>query len=57
MSVVCGSEAVKKGANAGAIVKKLAAICGGGGGGRPDSAMAGIRDVSKIDEAFKAALD
>ncbi|MBO4934905.1 MAG: alanine--tRNA ligase [Clostridia bacterium] len=57
MSVVCGSEAVKKGANAGAIVKKLAAICGGGGGGRPDSAMAGIRDVSKLDEAFKAALD
>ncbi|MBQ6553088.1 MAG: alanine--tRNA ligase [Clostridia bacterium] len=57
MSVVCGSEAVKKGANAGAIVKKLAAICGGGGGGRPDSAMAGIRDVSKLDEAFKAVLD
>ena len=57
MSVVCGAEAVKKGANAGAIVKKLAAICGGGGGGRPDSAMAGIRDTSKLDEAFKAALD
>ncbi len=57
MSVVCGAEAVKKGANAGAIVKKLAAICGGGGGGRPDSAMAGIRDTSKLDEAFKAALE
>ena len=57
MSVVCGANAVKNGANAGAIVKKLAAICGGGGGGRPDSAMAGIRDTSKIAEAFAAVLD
>ena len=57
MSVVCGPEAIKKGANAGAIVKKLAAICGGGGGGRPDSAMAGIRDTSKLPEAFAAVLD
>jgi len=56
MCVVCGPEAIKNGANAGAIVKKLAAICGGGGGGRPDSAMAGIRDISKLPEAFAAVL-
>ncbi len=48
----CGKTAVEKGANAGKIVKEAAAITGGKGGGRPDGAMAGIGDVSKIDEAF-----
>ena len=49
---VCGADAVKRGANAGKIVKDIAAICGGGGGGRPDSATAGAKDVSKIDGAL-----
>ena len=26
--------------------------CGGGGGGRPDSAMSGCKDVTKLDEAL-----
>ncbi len=52
--VSCGKDAVAKGMNAGKIVKTLATICGGGGGGRPDSATAGGRDISKIDEAIKA---
>ena len=47
----CGKEAVAKGMNAGKIVKEMATICGGGGGGRPDSATAGIKDVSKYPEA------
>lgn len=47
----CGKEAVAKGMNAGKIVKEMASICGGGGGGRPDSATAGIKDVSKYPEA------
>lgn len=51
---VCDKGAVEKGANAGQIVKKIAAIAGGKGGGRPDSAMAGIADLSKIDEALAA---
>ena len=51
---VCGKNAVKNGANAGKIVKNAAAICGGGGGGRPDSASAGGKDVTKIDEALKS---
>ena len=51
---VCGKDAVKAGANAGKIVKTAATICGGGGGGRPDSAMAGGKDASKIAEAFAA---
>lgn len=49
---VCGKNAIAKGANAGKIVKEVSAITGGKGGGRPDSAMAGIGDRFKIDEAL-----
>ncbi len=47
----CGKDAVGKGMNAGKIVKEIAVMCGGGGGGRPDSASAGIKDISKYPEA------
>ena len=50
----CGADAVKVGANAGKIVKEVASVCGGGGGGRPDSATAGGKDISKVDEALGA---
>lgn len=52
---VCGKNAVAKGAHAGKMVQKLTAITGGKGGGRPDSAMGGIGDNSKIAEALNAA--
>lgn len=51
---VCSAGAVGKGAHAGKIVQKAAAVTGGKGGGRPDSAMAGIGDVSKTDDAVSA---
>ncbi len=54
---VCGADAVKSGAHAGKLVGKVAEICGGRGGGRPDSAMAGGKDTSKIAEALAAAKD
>ena len=44
--------ALDKGAHAGKIVQKLAALTGGKGGGRPDSAMAGIGDQSKVKDAL-----
>lgn len=52
-----GKEAVAAGVRAGDLVKVAAVICGGGGGGRPDSATAGGKDTSKIEDALKAAKE
>jgi alanyl-tRNA synthetase len=49
---VCSKEAVAKGFKAGDIVREIAAVTGGKGGGKADSAMAGIGDKSKVDEAL-----
>ena len=46
--------AVGVGKNALARGLKAGAIAGGNGGGKPDFAMAGIRDTSKIDDALNA---
>ena len=54
-AVGCGKEALAKGAHAGKIAGKVAALTGGKGGGRPDSAMAGVGDKYKIDEALDKA--
>ncbi len=52
-----GKAAVAKGAHAGKIVGKAAALTGGKGGGRPDTAMAGVGDRFKIDEALAQVND
>ncbi len=49
---VCGKDAVKAGVKAGEIVKHVCGVCGGSGGGKPDSAMGGGKDVSKMSEAL-----
>ena len=54
MAVGVSKNAQVRGLKAGALVKKIAAIAGGNGGGKPDFAMAGIRDTSKIDDALNA---
>ena len=48
----CGADAVKAGAHAGKLVGAVAALTGGKGGGRPDSAMAGGKDIAKAEEAL-----
>ena len=54
---VCGKEAVASGVKAGDIIKAIAPICGGKGGGKPDSAMGGGTEVSKVDDALAAVDD
>jgi len=49
---VCGKAAVAKGAHAGNILREVSAVTGGRGGGRPDSAMSGGKDISKIADAL-----
>ena len=56
-TAVCGSEAVKSGANAGNLVKQIAQIAGGSGGGRPEFAVAGGKDFSRLDEALNKGED
>ncbi len=52
-----GKTAIENGINAGVLVKEIAQLTGGNGGGRKEMAMAGIKDVSKIDAALGSAYD
>ena len=49
---ICGKDAIAKGLKAGELVKLVCSTCGGSGGGKPDSAMGGGKDMSKIDDAL-----
>ncbi len=49
---VCGKDAVAKGIRAGDLVKLVCTTCGGSGGGKPDSAMGGGKDVTRVDDAL-----
>lgn len=53
--LACGIKGIE--ANAGDWIKNIAPIVGGGGGGRADFAQAGGKDISKIEEAKKAAYE
>jgi len=54
---VCGKDAVTAGLKAGELVKQVCACCGGSGGGKPDSAMGGGKDVTKVDNALALVDD
>jgi len=55
LMVMAGETAVKKGVNAGNIVKEAAPIFGGGGGGRPNFAQGGGTKCDKLKETVQAA--
>ncbi|MEA5012776.1 MAG: alanine--tRNA ligase [Angelakisella sp.] len=57
IAVGVGAAAVKAGIHAGKIVKAVTSVTGGSGGGRPDSAMGGLVDIFKIDEAMAQLPD
>lgn len=48
----CNKASIAMGAHAGNIVREVAKIAGGNGGGKPDMAMAGGKDLSKVDDAL-----
>ena len=52
LAVACGKDAQAKGAHAGKIVRQIAELTGGKGGGKPERAMAGVGDCSKINAAL-----
>ena len=54
---VCGKDAIAKGIKAGELVKLVCTTCGGSGGGKPDSAMGGGKDVTKVDNALAMVDD
>ena len=54
---VCGKDAVAKGIKAGDLVKLVCTACGGSGGGKPDSAMGGGKDATKVDNALALVDD
>lgn len=55
LTAMASENIVKMGANAGTLLKEVAARMGGKGGGRPNLAQGGAQDAGGLDEAFAAA--
>jgi alanyl-tRNA synthetase len=55
MLAVATDDLVKRGVNAGALVKELAALAGGRGGGKAHMAQAGIPEASGLERALAQA--
>ena len=49
IAVTVGKDAQQKGLNAGKIVREVAKVAGGNGGGKAEFAMAGAKDLTKLD--------
>ncbi|MDO4788728.1 MAG: alanine--tRNA ligase [Johnsonella sp.] len=52
---MAGEDAVKRGADAGGIIRRIAPKVGGGGGGKKNMAQAGGKDPEGVDEALALA--
>lgn len=57
--IICAvtEDLVKRGLNAGDLVREAAAIVGGSGGGKPALAQAGGRDPAKLPDALASILE
>jgi alanyl-tRNA synthetase len=57
--IICAvtEDLVKRGLNAGDLVREAAAIVGGSGGGKPALAQAGGRDPAKLPDALISILE
>lgn len=53
--VCCGKQAVTLGAHSGNLAREVARLAGGSGGGKPDSAMAGAKDIAALSDAVNKA--
>jgi alanyl-tRNA synthetase len=53
--VMAGEAAIRKGVNAGEVVRDVSKIIGGGGGGKPNFAQGGGTEVGKLSEAIRKA--
>ena len=56
-AAACGKDAVSKGVKAGDVVRAVAQKAGGNGGGKPDFAMAGAKDIEKVNDAISAVTE
>ncbi len=56
-AATAGKVAQEKGVMSGKLVMAVATVAGGKGGGKPDFAMAGAKDVSKVAEALDSATE
>jgi len=55
LMTACGRSAIEAGVHAGKLIKEIATRAGGSGGGKPDSAMAGFKDLDKVKAVMEAA--
>jgi alanyl-tRNA synthetase len=57
--IICAvtEDLIKRGINAGELVRHAAAVIGGRGGGRPVLAQAGGKDASKLPEAMASIIE
>lgn len=55
IAAAAGKEALAKGVHAGRLAGGVAKLAGGNGGGKPELAMAGAKNLGKLEEALASA--